>query len=621
MKTEVLLKTREDAVRLLLDIIRPLKKFYSQGKAYLEVNPSGVHYGRRIAGMEGFARILWGLGPLWAGENQGLSQELQQEIEEWQEHCITGIKNGTNPQHPEYWGEINDFDQRMVEMAALAVTISLSPQRMYYDWSEIEQQNLYHWLNRINSKQVHGNNWRYFRILVNMTFQLLDLPYSEACLEDDFALINSCYTGEGWYFDGNPWQIDYYVAFAIHFYGLIYAKLKQEKEPDFYRSMLEKSNAFAKDFVYWFANDGRELPFGRSLTYRFAHNSFFGALAFAGGTGLSYGVMKNLVLRNLEQWMKRPIFNQAGVLSIGYHYPNLFMSEVYNGGGSPYWALKSFIILALPESHPFWQAMPEDFAYQPLKKLSHPHMLISHDSDNHLQAFVTGQHCRNDHGACTAKYEKLVYSNQFGFSVSRGTSLLAGAFDSVLAVSPAGRNHFVAHQGEKEFKVTDDYVMTKYQPMSGVSVITVVVPCGSWHIRWHQIVTDQAIEVADGGYAIEAEDAIGQKYGAECQTLMPNQAFVQVPGGISGVISFSEGRAEIVRAFPNTNLFYPLTVIPTICYQLKAGQHSFVDAVFGDRGPLAEVRSQTLPQIATSHQEMVIRQDGREICIDLSDLL
>ena len=32
------------------------------------------------------------------------------------------------------------------------------------------------------------------------------------------------------------------------------------------------------------------------------------------------------------------------------------MCEDYNAPGSPYWALKTYLMLALPESHPFWQA-------------------------------------------------------------------------------------------------------------------------------------------------------------------------------------------------------------------------------------------------------------------------
>ncbi len=37
----------------------------------------------------------------------------------------TGIIEGTNPLSPGYWGDINDFDQRSVEAADIALTVWL----------------------------------------------------------------------------------------------------------------------------------------------------------------------------------------------------------------------------------------------------------------------------------------------------------------------------------------------------------------------------------------------------------------------------------------------------------------------------------------------------------------
>lgn len=111
--------------------------------------------------------------------------------------------------------------------------------------------------------------------------------------------------------------------------------------------------AFAPRYLDWFAADGAGLAFGRSLTYRFAQAAFFGAMAFAGEPGPGWGVLRGAWARQLRWWARRPIGNGDGTLSIGYAYPNLQMSEGYNSPASPYWALKAFLPLALPESHPF----------------------------------------------------------------------------------------------------------------------------------------------------------------------------------------------------------------------------------------------------------------------------
>lgn len=47
--------------------------------------------------------------------------------------------------------------------------------------------------------------------------------------------------------------------------------------------------------------------------------------------------MKGIVLRHLRWWLKQPMFDRDGVLSVGYSYPNLAMAEDYNAPGSPYW--------------------------------------------------------------------------------------------------------------------------------------------------------------------------------------------------------------------------------------------------------------------------------------------
>jgi hypothetical protein len=94
------------------------------------------------------------------------------------------------------------------------------------------------------------------------------------------------------------------------------------------------------------------------MTYRFAMSAFWSAIAFADvelPAPLSWGVIKGLHLRNLRWWARQPgAYNFDGTFTLGYVYPNHNMLENYNSPGSPYWACKAFLTLAVPESHPFW---------------------------------------------------------------------------------------------------------------------------------------------------------------------------------------------------------------------------------------------------------------------------
>src|SRR5882757_1580960 len=108
---------------------------------------------------------------------------------------------------------------------------------------------------------------------------------------------------------------------------------------------------------------GRAITFGRSLTYRFAMAGFWAAVAFAEvelEPPLTWGVVKGLLLRNLRYWsQQKDILTGSGTFTIGFGYPNQFISENYNSPGSTYWFMLSFAALALPESHEFWQSKEE----------------------------------------------------------------------------------------------------------------------------------------------------------------------------------------------------------------------------------------------------------------------
>lgn len=615
------LENRDDTARLLLQLIRPLKQHYSKGNAWLLPGNTAAHYGRKPAAMEGFARILWGLGPLFAGKDFSFTPEESGEVLEWKQICQEGIRHGTDPEHEEYWGDIQDYDQKMVETAAVVTAMMLAKEDLWDCFSEKEKENIFQWLNQINQKNVHPNNWRFFRILVNVMFKRFGLPADEERLKDDLDLIESCYEGDGWYHDGNPNQLDYYIPFAFHYYGLIYAHFMEKEDPEYSRVLRERAEKFYQDFIYWFTESGKEIPFGRSLTYRFAHCGFFGAAAFADLEAVDYGVMKRLVLGNLRSWMARPILDAGGILSIGYGYPNLFMSERYNAPGSPYWGFKAFIVLALSADHPFWASMEQAPEYEAKKCLKHPRMIVTHRPSDHVLAYVTGQHSM-DHGACSAKYEKFVYSSEFGFSVPRGDHLDAGAFDNALAVSEAGENHYRTREGADRFQVEENYLQMDYQPMKEVKIRSTIVPLGPWHMRIHEIETGREITLADGGFAVaaEAQDGIARgrengKYRPEDVHQEGTKLFAEFPWGTSGAVSLSGDETELVTPFPNSNLFASLTVIPTIKKTVAPGKAVMVTAFFGDPSGRERNAADQIPECRIEEDAFYVQCGEEQIVI------
>ena len=562
------LSTRGDVEQALLQLLEPIKNHFTAGNTRLHLGDHGAHYGENSAGMEAFSRMLWGLAPLWS---QGGGAEYLPLFR-------AGLVHGTDPEHPAYWGDPFDCDQKIVEMAAISVTLMLCGDRLAL--SEREARSLHRWLSATQGLRLPQNNWLFFRVLVQAAFRRMGWPWNEQQLEDDLARLEDWYLGGGWYCDGEPTQMDYYIPFGMHFYGLIYAWCMEEEDPERSRRFKERAAAFAGDYLYWFEDGGRAVPFGRSLTYRFGQSAFFAALAFAGVEALPWGVVKSRLLGNLRDWFAQPIFTADGLLTVGYGYPNLCMSENYNAPGSPYWALKAFLCLALPEEHPFWQAKEEVPALMEQKLLPQARM-VAVRSGGQARLFPAGQMCVNQLGQIAPKYEKLVYDSRFGFSVSRGESLEEGAFDSCLAVSEAGEERWRMQRGFEEFRVEENCVWRRFSPMRGVTVEAAVTPGFPSHRRSYVITTDRPIDAADGGFSIPAEEN-GRPYTEDMVEWTRHGVTARFPWGTSGICCEQGGGTPLlVKAWPNTNLLHPITRIPTIRFHLEPGTHRLVTVVTG----------------------------------------
>lgn len=564
------LRTRADVERAAVQLIEPLIPLLSEGRARLHLGDTGAVYPPEIAEMEAFARPLWAIVPMLAGGCESVEPIWAL----WRQ----GIINGTDPEHPEYWGEVEDYDQRLVEMAVFGMGMALVPEKFFFSLPERAQRNLHAWLDQINHHDMPKNNWTFFRVLVNMGFMVCGQPYDAERLRTDFAMIEEHYEGDGWYFDYFN-QREYYTMWAFHYYGLVYAKVMGERDPERSAEYIRRAQLMAPDFACWFDAEGEALAYGRSLTYRFAQGAFFAAQALAEAPcgAVGYGVMKHLLLGNMRSWFAKPIFTRDGVLTIGYGYPNLLMAEGYNAPGSPYWAMKAFAVLALPEDHPFWQAEEEPFD-APLTSLQpHARMLVTRSADgSHVMAYAAGNRA-HEHAHDEAKYEKFVYSTRFGFSVPKAQKLLKdGAFDNMLVLSEDGDTYHPRYSCA-EYEVLSDRVISVWHPFAGVTVKSTILPCGEWHVRRHEITTDRALYAAEGGFAI----ARGSK--GETQAIEESgRAAVIAPWGVSAVVNRSGYDAGIVvMPEPNTNLMAQRTLLPTLTAKLAPGTHVLESAVLG----------------------------------------
>lgn len=561
------LNSKKDFQDLLLEILNPLLPYYSEGKAELELGVTATNYDRKAIRLEAFSRPLWGLVPFWAGGGQSpVFEEIYRK----------GLAAGTDPEGKEYWGGFHAFDQRFVEMAAISYGLILTPEKVWEPLEDKEKDHLADWLYGINRYELPVCNWVLFAVLVNIALKKLGRKYDGEKLETYLKGADTFYLGDGWYQDGDSGQKDYYVSFAIHFYSLFYAKTMEGEDPERCRIYKERAELFAKQFIYWFDDNGAALPFGRSLTYRFSQVSFFSACLMAGVEPFPVGVMKGLIVRHLCDWMRKPIFDRNDILTIGYGYPDLVMGERYNGPGSPYWALKTFAVLMLPDGHPFWDAEAE-----PMPRLERQLALpcadmLVHRYENHTTAFAPGKYSPAGHGQTPAKYGKFAYDTRFAFNVAKSScELHEAAPDSMLAFMVNG--YVYVRRICESFRVSETDVTSVWMPYEGIRVESVIVPTQYGHVRKHIIESGRDCEAWDCGFAVEI-DVEGEKLTAEgCSAQVENGYCCCRVKAVQG-----DGKGEVILADPNTNLLHPMTRIPAVRYAIKKGRNEIVTEVRAD---------------------------------------
>ncbi|MBW3092448.1 DUF2264 domain-containing protein [Bifidobacterium sp. 82T10] len=572
--------TRDRACAVLKRIIDPVKPFYSPSGARLDIGSTSTWYENDTIPMEAFSRVLWGLTPFWAGG--GRDADFERIVRD-------GLTAGTDPNHPDYWHPCHDYDQKFCEMASIAFGMLFAPAQVWDPLGDEAKRNLADWLNEINRHRCLSSNWTFFRIIANVALLKRGMPYDAAKLKAGVEFINSLYDRGGWYSDGANGDKDYYNPFVLVTFGVLYALFMADEDPDNARRFRERAYEFGRDYIHWFSPDGPAPAFGRSQTYRFAQVAFFSACAVAGIDVFPLPVLKGIIARHLADWLNRPIFDNAGVLTIGYGYPNLRMQESYNAPGSPYWGLEAFLFLALPADHEFWRVpaapMPQ---LEPRHYSEATHTIVQRGSDGDVVLLTPGLVGADRRAHDIDKYSKFAYSSAFGFSVAHSMmNVRENAPDSMLAFRIDG---FVYCKGVAELLRADSRGFAiRWSPCRGVRVETTVEATEHGHVRTHRIMSDVDCTAYDCGFAVNNDDlrrptrAVGGLNArCDCDGLFCSAAaLTDGPDDRDGADNADpQPKPLIIEADPNTNLVHPKTAIPAIEYVITAGKPVTVRTAF-----------------------------------------
>ncbi|MFI7543563.1 DUF2264 domain-containing protein [Actinoplanes sp. NPDC049599] len=368
--------TRADLLHLADRMLTAARRYASPGFARIQFPGAEGGYGRAVDGLEGFARTFLLAGFRLAGARGAGLDELA-------DRYATGIATGTDPSSPERWVRPDEHGQAKVEAASLALILDLTRPWIWDRLAPDARERVVAYLATVVGDDTYPRtNWVWFRLVVQTFLRSVGGPFSTAEMAADLATHDSFRRADGWLSDGPGRAFDHYNGWALHLYPVLWARMAGAAElaaPRRDRD-LAALDRFLCDAVTLIGADGSPLLQGRSLTYRFAAAAPFWAGALAGVPSVSPGLLRHAATSIIGHFAAHGAPDDRGLLTLGWHGPWRRLAQFYSGPGSPYWASKGLLGIALPADHPVWTAEAEPLPVQTgdtLRALTAPGWVVS----------------------------------------------------------------------------------------------------------------------------------------------------------------------------------------------------------------------------------------------------
>ena len=494
--------TRDSWAALLGCLQRAAFRYVSKDSAAIHVNRHvRSQNGLASDGLEGFARTFLGLSFLHAGGPSSPNSELVA----WQDSYLVGLCNGSNPAHPAFWGRI-ESPQLLVESAALAVGLMIAPSAF---WARLPDRNRAHLLALLRTnlnRPFAENNWLWFRVMHNLALEKLGGENRKTAILEDVTTLGQMYRGDGWYHDGFPKQgfrhIDYYNAYAMHFYGLLFSLLQEGRYSSCAEEIKERASLFFNDYEKFFPAGGYPPVYGRSMLYRFASVAPWGLGVLAGCCPVPVDRVKRLCADTVNAYLDHGCVERSGRLGVGVTGEQPSVREAYSGGGSPYWAYKAFTLLLIPGAHSFWQA--EEYACP--AESSGIDAVAGGDAylvRNEDQALLINPGLT--HPWYALNYNRFAYSNCFPAGLDHRFPV-----DNMLLLRKRGARHWGwrlrnTAEARKDGITSFRWVVNNDQ---SISVDTTLVPLANGYLVRHRYQGDGDLEYALGGFSVGTADVV-----------------------------------------------------------------------------------------------------------------
>jgi len=542
-------------------ILKATVRYASPGKAYIKFpGPPSRVQGPLSDWVEGYARTSLYVGPtLYSGDCGRI--DLFGEPFDTVAFYREGLLSGTNPQGSEYWGDMQDRNQRLCEAAALAMFIWFSKAHIWDNLSRKEKDQVLAWLSQINLYAVHQCNWTQFKVVVNTVLKHLGESYSEEQMKTYMDIADGFYVGDGWYDDGHRHAFDYYNAYVLHPYFLFWSWLDGESNPSFRDRVQERARCFLKTFSHFFAANGSCPAFGRSMMYRYSVAGIFALAEAMKISPLSPGEARRLASGNVKYFVEAGTIEDDGTHTARYVVPCPQAVDTYSGPGSPYWSGKAFWSFLLPDNHPFWtdkeQPLPVERADYGIN-LPAPGMLVQgtkKTGEVKLYHMLTALH-----PGMEKKYGNFCYSSHF--ACDPGEYFLRHHIEQHIALVEAGGQPTLRHHPDYLCS-TPSFGASRHLPYLDDPQTVIeshVILKDDFHVRFHKVKTARKVIIQEGGAALGFDDGKPRVRSGEGWEFCEHDgrwSFVQSLAGYDGGIP-----AGIDGAREECNILHRFSIAP-----------------------------------------------------------
>lgn len=548
-------------------------RYISRDRAYVFVNKR-IHSEKGFLsdGLEGFARTLLGF-TFYAYHKKDDNSAEYGRLKRWMELYKEGITNGVNPNYRYFWGRIKT-SQVIVECSAIALSLLINRENMWDSLTQKSRSNLISLLKSNCGIKIPDNNWVWFRILHLLSLELLNGDNHRAEIEESLKKVSAMYYSDGWYLDGIPKKgflcLDYYNAYAMHFYALIFAWLQDGRYAGYAEDIKEKARFFFNSYKEFFSPGTHPPLFGRSMIYRFACVAPWPLGILMKCCDVPVANVKNLLKDTVNAYLKRGITGKDNTLHFGAYGQQPLAGERYSGGSSPYWSFKAFSALLLPENHVFWKIREEKpkeeaGAYTAAKGS----ICILRADKSHV--ILINSNIR--HGRYGLKYNKFAYSNMFPLNLdykfpvdnmflTKRRQLNRWSYQSKIVKSSSEKGH--------------NACAWHAYPDSDISVETIIYPTASGYIIRHKLLSPDRVWFALGGFTI------GDEEDNECSR-SKDSIIVKGKGGFSALVMLQSGDIIFNIHKSNYGIACKRTLVPYArgCFDGRRGKELVFAAAAG----------------------------------------